>query len=357
MNTTNTLLLSLASLFALVPLSGQSIDGRVWENSASGTALNLNSVATHDGIVIATSTAAGVLRFENGTWSVFPGSAAPWDSGTGLSSSAIVSANHILVGSASSTTTQRGVSSWDGNSWSPITNATSNSSQQRVQGLWADPGSGLVIAALQSGRVSRLEAGVWSNLITISSTGDMQAVHGSSTSNIWAVGNGGAIYRSSDTGITWTAIDALKETPYESLNWSSVYTLDSDMTWFTSTTGEVGFWNGETISISSPTTRQLKGIYALSENQVWAIGSQSSSGQPGTLLYYDGEEWNTVVLPGGVDSHTWNAITGDESGRIWIVGNGGVILTSIPEFSQISLVLGVALTGAMIMRSRRHKQV
>lgn len=350
------ILFSLVSLTSLVSLNGQSVDGRHWENISSGTTQHINSISVRGNTVIATTNSAGVLRFENGIWSVFPGSAAPWEGTTSLSSSAIIAPNHILVGSSSLTTSQRGVSIWNGNQWGPITNASSNPSQQRVQGLWADAQTGLVVAALQSGRVSRYEAGVWSQLITVSSTGDMQAIHGSSASNIWAVGNGGAIYRSSDTGITWNAIDALEGTSYASLNWNSVYTLNDNLTWFTSSTGEIGFWNGSTIQISKPNSLNLKGVYAIDENHVWVVGSASSSAQPGTLLHYNGTEWSTVVLPEGVESGTWNAITGDSSGRIWIVGANGNILTSIPETSQASLLLGLLLAAGIILRIRNSRQ-
>lgn len=338
-------------------LNGQSpsIDGRVWVNSASGTTINLKSVSVYGSdFAVAVGTDGTVLRYSNGAWSPFPGATAPWgDPPTDLSAVAVYSPNSIWVGSASSTTALRGVSHWNGTTWGPNTIPANTANRQRVNDLWVDPVSGYVFTALQSGRVSYYNGFEWSNLIVPGGSGDMLSVHGTGLDNIWAVGSSGQVYQSTNGGISWTVHNLGED--YGSVNWNGVYTLGQDRAWLVGNGGQIAFWNGADFSVVQPTSQVLRDVYAIDENHVYVVGS--ASGQNGTFLYFDGNNWRAVDLDPSVVQQTWYGIDGDGT-RIWLVGNDGIILTSvIPEPSHVALAVIVLLPVlTRLMKRRRNGQ-
>lgn len=64
------------------------------------------------------------------------------------------------------------------------------------------------------------------------------------------------------------------------------------------------------------TTMELDGIFALADNNVWAVGSGS------TLAHFDGSQWTLSLLPVG----TWLAsVWASSATDVWTVGNFGAI--------------------------------
>lgn len=329
-----------------------SVDGRVWFNTASGTTANLNSVSAYGSdFAVAVGINGTILRYQDGAWSNFAGAPQDWST-TGVNATAILSPTSLWAGSNSSTTGLRGVSHWDGTNWGSIEIPADTTARQRVLGLWADRGSGYVFAALQSGRISHYNGSGWSSMATPGGTADMQAIHGTGLNNIWAVGNSGQVYQSVDSGTNWT-VHALGA-DYASVSWHGVYTLGINNTWLVGSGGHIAHWDGEAFEVITQTSQTLRDVYAISENQVYVVGSASGTAV-GTFLYFDGDRWSSVDLGADVNQHTWYSIDGDGE-RIWLVGNGGTILTSIPEPSQIALVLAVLLPVLWhCIRSRRNR--
>ncbi len=97
----------------------------------------------------------------------------------------------------------------------------------------------------------------------------LTAVHGTSTSNVWAVGEGGTI-----------------------------------RTWAPST----GRWR----VMPSPTTSDFHAVRVFASGDVWVAGGDS------TLLTFDGTTWRQVPLPGKPE--TLRAIWGNTSDDLWVGG-------------------------------------
>lgn len=304
-------------------------DGRIWCNADAPVQVNLNAVAAYGkDHALAVGGDGVVLEFRDGRWSRVDAAEKRWNSAA-LNAVVILGPDNMMIGSAARETAARGVSIWDGEEWGPVVNAAGVNSRQRVHALWGDSQTGVVIAALQSGRVTRWEGGMWSNIISLGK-GDLLAVHGSGMDNIWVVGAQGQIHQSTDGGITWRNYDQFAETPYAETTWTGVYTLGPDKTWITGHGGEIAFWDGKTFSVVHPTKQALRAIYAIDENNAYAAGSAPGADR-GTLLYYNGKEWRPMKLDASVVGATWRAIACDEEGRLWIVGDNGRVLTSIPS--------------------------
>jgi len=114
----------------------------------------------------------------------------------------------------------------------------------------------------------------------IPSIKSINGIWGSSINNIYAVGDGGKIARSTDGT--------------KSNSWKSVV---------------------------SPTNKNLNGIYGASDDYIYAAGDD------GTILYYGGaaykDKWQEVP---GITSQTLNSVWGSDRTGIYAVGNNGTIV-------------------------------
>jgi len=120
-----------------------------------------------------------------------------------------------------------------------------------------------------------------SALATSAGSDNLYGIAAITTSNIWVVGRNGAIYESTNAGVTWTAIDP---------------------GWGTDAMGR---------------RRHLYGIWAGSINDVWIVGGG------GLLLHYDasadeGERWTRYTAP---VKTVYRAIWGVASDDVWVVGD------------------------------------
>lgn len=65
-----------------------------------------------------------------------------------------------------------------------------------------------------------------------------------------------------------------------------------------------------------PTKNSLKSIIAFSTKDIWCVGDN------GTILYYDGMEWNSFEIT----DQTLYCVNGTSSSNIWVVGLGNTVL-------------------------------
>jgi hypothetical protein len=103
-------------------------------------------------------------------------------------------------------------------------------------------------------------------------TEQLNAVWGSSTSELWAVGSGGVILRRAGT-------------------WSPV---------------------------SSGTTATLHGVWGSAASDAWAVGDQA------TILHWNGSAWSKENA--GISGIALHGIWGSSTTDLWVVGQSGAIL-------------------------------
>ncbi len=152
-----------------------------------------------------------------------------------------------------------------------------------VRALWGTPVGqtpSVVWAVGERGQAFVLddpEAGHWS-FRTPDTVNDLEAVWGTSASDVWAVGQNGTIRHIADETGTWHAVD-------------------------------------------SPTTSHLHGVWGTSTNDVWAVGDT------GTVIHYDGKDWTVATIglpPGDVPTNLFG-VWGSGPDDVWIVGDGLVL--------------------------------
>jgi hypothetical protein len=148
------------------------------------------------------------------------------------------------------------------------------------------PGDGtlwVVGGQLQNGRIFHQDAAGWNEVDIGVSVSLLNWVHGTSRSDVFAGGNDGSILHFD--GTTWT----LQPTPTDEPVW---------------------------------------GLWAVSPDDVWAVGGDVASSNPPFVLHYDGQAWSAATLPSivrpGVHAlfKAWGATADD----VYMVGQNGVVL-------------------------------
>jgi len=226
------------------------------------------------------------------------------------------------------------ITKWDGTRW----NAISQPASSTLNSVWMSSSTdGWIVGA--GGRIIRFNGVYWNLYQTLPSGVALNSVHGSSASNVWAVGGlvvGPPTVEKWD-GTSWTAITAGVPITSDSLfavfvqsptfimagggdgvnnglfirstdgstfgaipsPWPApttvrgIWMLSTTDGWAVGTSGHIARWNGAAwASETSPTTNDLYHVQALSATDVWAVGAS------GTILHRDGTGWSPV--PSGV---------------------------------------------------------
>jgi len=203
--------------------------------------------------------------------------------------------------------------------WVWGTSATSiNDPTTRTNGLWraridADAGTLEVRDPLPSGACNTLY-GCWS----------MQALHGATADDLWAVGGGGValhITGAQSDAPTFTAIDSLTR-----LSLNGVWATGSEM-FAVGAGGTIRHYSGTGDSLEVvtdvPAVEALRAVWGTSANDVWAVGDAAC------VLHWDGTHWSRIAVGGIEGDHRrpnlYTVWTGTP-GKVWI-GGDGVLLT------------------------------
>jgi hypothetical protein len=68
----------------------------------------------------------------------------------------------------------------------------------------------------------------------------------------------------------------------------------------------------------APRQETLRGVW-LQGDELWAVGDEAQ------LLHFVGEAWEAVALPDVPEGTSLRGVAGDGSGRMWVVGDGGLL--------------------------------
>ena len=140
---------------------------------------------------------------------------------------------------------------------------------------------------------------------------DIHAVWGSSASDVWMVGDGGAPLHWD--GSTWT-------------NWwggvpnglGGISGTATNDVWAVGSAGTIVHWDGNGWTrVASNTTSDLFAVWANTPTSAWAVGSD------GTIVQLSGATWSPVTS--GVSSYLYG-VWGSGPSDVWAVGDAGAIL-------------------------------
>lgn len=159
---------------------------------------------------------------------------------------------------------------------------------------------------------------------------NVRGIHGRSSGDLYAVGDGGTVLRNdgtawtlSPTGLTEALNDVFVASPLE------VFVV-----------GDVGLvlrgaddaWT----PLTSGTTSNLRGVWADFATRAFAVGDA------GTILHFDGVDWNPEAAPVADYADVW----GFASGEVVAVGSGGVIAENeTGDWSTMTSPVGTGLRG------------
>lgn len=150
----------------------------------------------------------------------------------------------------------------------------------------------------------------------------MEAVHGSSANDLWAVGRHGTTLHVTDAQSGTPTITSLDSQTWAALN--GVWAFGSEM-FAVGGVGTIRHYPGTGDSLDvvneTQTTETLRAVWGTSPNDVWAVGDAAC------VIHWDGMHWSRVAV-GGLggrrpDLYTvWTATPG----KVWI-GGDSVLLT------------------------------
>ena len=135
-------------------------------------------------------------------------------------------------------------------------------------------------------------------------------IWGSSATNIFAVGNAGAILRY--TGYGWSSM-----TSGTTNNLYGVWGSSANDVFAVGDAGTIRHYNGTSWSTStSGTTNELRDVWGTAYNNVYAVGAS------GTILHYNGTSWHTDTS--GTTNYLYG-VWGSSASDVYAVGDAGTI--------------------------------
>lgn len=190
---------------------------------------------------------------------------------------------------------------WNGTSWTVVPNPLTVD----LNGVWAN-GPTDVWAVGEQGAIAHY-TGSW-NVVTSPVTMDLYAVRGVGQGRAWAVGNAGTIVRYD--GASWTPFDA----GYGSFL-SDVWGNTPNSVWVVGMS--IRHWNGSAWSTEATPGQSLSAVFGLSATDVWAAGTNN------TLWHYDGTNWSSqnTGANGGIYQDLW----GTNGTNVWVVAYFGQV--------------------------------
>jgi hypothetical protein len=139
-----------------------------------------------------------------------------------------------------------------------------------------------------------------------------RGVGGSSSSDLWAVGEAGNVWQSD--GSPW-----VQRSSGAIVQLSSIWAADGQSAWAVGNNGTVMSYNGSyftTVGVGASTTN-LNGVWASSPSDVFIVGNG------GTILHYNGTSW--ITTSSGTTQNL-RAVFGVSASRVFAVGDGGTAL-------------------------------
>lgn len=182
----------------------------------------------------------------------------------------------------------------------------------RVRDAWSPDGREIIVVGA-NGRIQRGRGDAWSR-DSSGTTADLYAVHGTSASDVWAVGDDRAALHFD--GVRWQRVAQPQDVYSNALN--DVWAVAPDDVYFAGSSGAVHFDGADWSRIELPGAEywNLTGVWARSPTEVYFAGG------PGTIFVYDGTTAARMSI--GLVSRV-TAIHGNARGDVCAVGDDAIL--------------------------------
>jgi hypothetical protein len=154
--------------------------------------------------------------------------------------------------------------------------------------------------------------------------GALLSVSGTAADDVWAVGSnpgdGPAVLHWDGADWNRIAVDV-----HADLWWVHP---GPEHVWMAGDTGTVLRYSRATSTVEqivTPTDLRLFGVYAFTDDDVWAVGGDPAQ-QRGIVLHYDGAAFEAIASPDAASEASWFKVWGDAPDDLWVVGFGGAAL-------------------------------
>ena len=192
----------------------------------------------------------------------------------------------------------------------------------------------------------------------------VNAIWGTSASDIWIVGEKGESYRSKgpigDGGGAeqWNRL----KTTLTNDNLNGIWGSSASDVWAVGDGGTIRHWSndgsGHWEIVPSPTKEKLRAVWGSGPSDAWAVGDS------GTILHWDGKEWSfaTATLPAGPKPRLYS-VWGSGPNDVWIVGEAIALHFTGPkapidygegQFTMIPIMSRRILFSALLASLVRH---
>jgi PKD repeat protein len=208
------------------------------------------------------------------------------------------------------------------------TNVTPAISTKNLYGIWGTSPSN-IYALGQDGAILHYDGTVWT-AETSGTTEKLNAIWGVTETNIYAVGENGTLLHKTAAGSTWGTEPLVDYKAQNNFNDTDLYSvrgssaanvfLGSINGWFIRYNGE-----GWTAYDPEPPTGSSKiaGIWPFNSTNIYCI---TASGY-GRIFHYNGEKWETEFNDGEAETSLYS-IWGNTPSDIYVAGSTGLILQS-----------------------------
>jgi hypothetical protein len=207
----------------------------------------------------------------------------------------------------------------NGTFWSAQTSGTANN----LNAIWGSSATDIFAVGISGTIVHSANGTDWT--LQRSGGNDLNAVWGSSATDVFAVGNIGTILHSDDHGSSWDS-----QTSGTTYNLNAVWGSSPTDVYAVGDHRTVLHYNGTAwTNQSSPALDNLKGIWGTSFCNIYSVGATGSGGA--VMYHFDGSTWSSQDVGGS--PYALNAVHGASIRDIFAMGNNGFVMKFDPEDS------------------------
>ncbi|MGV8120486.1 MAG: Ig-like domain-containing protein [Candidatus Xenobiia bacterium LiM19] len=274
--------------------------GGSWSKVNSGTSNTIRGMTmTSATDAYAVGDSGTILHYTGTNWYT-----APYVTSNNLFAVSGTSSSRIFAVGASGT-----IVHYNGTSWSSMTSGTLND----LYGVWCDSTDAFAVGA--SGTILHYDGTAWT--ATTAGAANLHGIWGTfSGSDIFAAGDSGAFYTSTDNGVSWSSVAGAPAGNLKGIAGTAVndYYVAGD-------SGVLSHYNGAwtSASVSPSCTSNLKAIGGKAANDIYAIGDQD------TILHWDGASWSWTSGTAGSAISLGKAY-GSSSSNVFASGDSGTVL-------------------------------
>ena len=223
------------------------------------------------------------------------------------------------------------VAHWDGQSVSITHLGDASWTCERIWGsqpndIWVTVGSPGTVAYLY-----RWDGATWNLVDAGSGIGFLEGISGTAFDDIWAVGLSGLMLHW--TGSSWRSY---RENPAGLEDAFGVRGNSADDVWAAGTSGTLAHWDGsQWLPVESGTNHTIEALSGNGSDHVWAVGAFDAQGM--LVLHWDGNGWSRSPTPAGNNNlHGVWSLSEDDA---WAVGTRAALHWDGGAWSAVDIAL------------------